>query len=362
VNNKNFSILLPLKDRVNYTLRFLSYLNWVKFPHKIIIADGGKDETVSQILSNTTNFPALTYEYIRYPYDATVSNFYNKMDDAVSRIDSATVSVMDNDDFIFLEGIDKCLEILKNNPQASSCRGAINSLFISNDIFGTLSLGGNMYTTFPDSICGPSAGERMIDQTSHFHGNWHNITRSNHVKACWQMINEVQPQNMRFTEQLTGYLNAIWGDSHRSDFYWLLHQQGQRIITESGSLADHFPAQAVWINSDYWLEDFNKMTEVIGVAISVQDSVSVTEGMKLFRESYPLKLPDLSELIKDRIKQAEELGYNDQRITNLIRIAQNNKVNEIVPIADFTPTHITAEKEVELLSSFLSTHIKQFLK
>tara|TARA_R110000744_G_scaffold13677_6_gene39582 strand:- start:10290 stop:11369 length:1080 start_codon:yes stop_codon:yes gene_type:complete len=355
MTDNNFSILLPLKDRSAYTLRFLSYLNWIQFPYKVIIADGGKDERIPEILSRKENFPALEYEYIRYPYDATVASFYKKMADAVSRIESATVAVLDNDDFIISEGIYKCLKILKESSGISSARGAINQISISQDVFGTLQVAENMYTAFPNSISDPTAAGRLKDQTAHFHGNWHNITRSNHVKACWEMINEVSPSNMRFTEQLTGYLNAIWGDGHRSDFYWLLHQQGQRIETEGGSLADHYPAQQIWINSDYWLEDFKKMTEVIGVSISEYDDISVEEGMSLFRKIYPLKLPGLNDLLEKRIKESELLGYDEQRIQNLIKITQHNKVREIQLIDQIQTNEFDAQRELKLLSHFLSS-------
>ena len=40
--NKKLTFLLLIKERREFTLRFFSYLNKVKFPFKIFIADGSK--------------------------------------------------------------------------------------------------------------------------------------------------------------------------------------------------------------------------------------------------------------------------------------------------------------------------------
>lgn len=297
----DFSILLVLKDRPQYTKRFMNHLVANLFPFKVLIADGGKDTNIQRLFEENA-WPSIDYEYVRYPYDATLDDFYEKMADAVSRIQTKFVSVMDNDDFILTEGIEKCVEILKD-PRYSSARGRIDDM-----------QGNNMYTKFPNSITGETVLDRVRDQTKHFHGNWHNVTRTEHVQACWSMLNITKPKNMRFTEQVTGYLNVIWGDGYRGDFPWLIHDNGERIETENGSLQNHFPDQTKWIKSDYWLNEFNKMTELIGAAISYKDNISIENAMKEFTEIYPDKLPDLELILNSRIAKAKSIGYNEERI------------------------------------------------
>ena len=351
--SNNFSILLVLKDRPHYTLRLLDYLNLLSFPYKILIADGGMDLEVQKTLEEKSNFPNLNYEYLRHPYDETLDCFHEKMASAVKKIDTPTVSVMDNDDFMLSEGIAKCLKILKNNDNYSSARGAILGINISHDVFGHSSVGTNMYTKYPNSIISGSAKGRMIEQTRRFHGNWHNITRSNHIKASWGMINIVKPQNMRFTEQMTGYLNVLWGDGYRSDFSWLLHQHGQRIVIEGASLDSHYPEQKAWINSVFWPAEFNKMTEVIGVSIAEHDDISIEDALDIFTKTYPLKLPDLKDLLEIRIKESVKLGYNLERIDNLFKEIRKYNIKEIEPIGELDTKYPLADKELQTLSNFL---------
>ena len=350
--DKNVTILLVLKDRPHYTLRFLKYMDLLKSPYKILIADGGRHPTIPQILQNKQNFPNLNYEYVRYPYDHSLDDFHEKMASVVQKIDTPTVIAMDNDDFILSEGIAKCLVVLKENNSYSSARGAIHRIDISHDIYGHMTLGKNMYTKYPNSIIEQTAANRVREQTKRFHSNWHNVTRSNHFKTAWRMINVVKPQNMRFTEQLICYLNVLWGDGFRSDFFWLLHQQGQRIEINGASLDSHFLDQEAWIKSDYWLEEFNKMTEAVAVAMSDLDGIPIEKSLEIFAETYPLKLPHLKSLLEVRIKEAVDLGYNTERIKKLFKIVKEHDIKNIEPIADISDG-IPARQEIEFLTNYL---------
>ena len=303
-----FSVLLVLKNRSAHTRRLMNIWETEQFPYKILIADGGNDKDLEDTLSDKSNFPHVNYEYIKYPFDNNLQQFYAKMSDAVMRIDTDTVSVMDNDDDLSIEGIEKCLEILEDDSY-SSARGLMSD-----------TRGRNMYKQFPDSIMGNSATERMINQTKHFHGNWHNITRTNHIQAEWRSIEVVSPNNFRIVEQITGYLNAIWGNGYRGDFEWMSHGASERIQTNAGNLQSHFPPQEQWIRSDYWLEEFNKLTEVIGTAIAYKDRVNVNKAMDDFKNIYPFKVPALMELLHSRICEATKLGYDNDRIKKMYAI------------------------------------------
>ena len=42
--DKSLTIILVIKDRASYTLRWMAYADRISFPYKVLIADGGKDE------------------------------------------------------------------------------------------------------------------------------------------------------------------------------------------------------------------------------------------------------------------------------------------------------------------------------
>lgn len=331
----------------------MEYMNFLNYPFKIIIADGGRNQQIENILKEKSTFSNLDYDYLRYPYDQTLDDFHEKMSDSIEKISTPLASIMDNDDFLLLAGVEKCVNFLKNNKDYSSARGLVNGIGISQDVFGDLGIGDNMYSKFTKDVMGLTAGERVKDQSSRFHGNWHNVARSEHLKAAWKMINIVKPQNMRFTEQMTGYLNALWGNSHRGDFPWLLHQHGQRIELSGISLDSHYPDQEKWIKSDYWPKEFNKMTEVVGVAISAYDKVSIEDAMKSFREAYIYKLPKMKKLLESRINEAYEIGYNTKRIEKLFHTVEKYNIKNPEEIEDGNLNFPSAYEEVLLLKRFL---------
>ena len=306
-----FSILLVLKDRSSYTVRLMNKWNSENFPYKIWIADGGKDRHTEALLLNKENFKNLNYEYLRYPFDESLQDFYKKMSDAVMKIDTDTTLLMDNDDFIEVEGINKSMQVLEDQSY-SSARGLMQD-----------TQGNNMYNLYPDSIIGNSASERVIKQTKNFHGNWHNVSKTNHIQAAWNMIHVENPLNFRIVEQATSYLGAIWGNGYRGDFPWMHHEYSQRIQLSSGDLGAHFPAQESWINSNYWLGEFNKLTEIVGAAISYYDQIPIDEALKIFRECYHFKLPDLKDLLDVRISQAFDLGYDYNKIGHMFQIMEH---------------------------------------
>tara|TARA_R110000824_G_scaffold82073_3_gene205862 strand:+ start:342 stop:1415 length:1074 start_codon:yes stop_codon:yes gene_type:complete len=352
----NFSILLVLKGREAYTMRLMAYFNEICFPYPIIIADGGNDSTIGILLKNPNVWPNIRYDYKHYGYDRTLDDFHNKMSLAVERVETPLVSVMDNDDFMLLKGIEDSIKFLKDNEEYSSTRGKIQQISVSQDYAGELAIcQNNMYSEHPDSIIAETASDRMIEQSKRFHGNWHNVTRSNHIKACWKMLGVTKPTNMRFTEQITGYINIIWGNGGRFEYPWLLHQQGQRVTTESGTLASHFPAQKEWIRSDYWVEDFIKMSEIVGVAISARDGIPVGEAIELFNQSYSFKLPHLKEILEKEIDKCRKIGYNKNRVEKLRNIVQECDVDNILPIGELIADVPPVDNEIFRLYNFLRT-------
>lgn len=353
--SKNFTVFLVLKDRPGYTYRFMRYMDYLRYPFDIIIADGGKNKEIEGILLDKSNFPNIQYDYLRHPYDETLDDFHQKMADSITKISTPLASIMDNDDFLILDGVSKCVQVLAESNKYSSARGAIHRMHVSHNISGYMQLGDNMYSRYLESIEGDTAMSRVYEQSARFHGNWHNVARSNHLKAAWNMINIVKPQNMRFTEQMTGYLNAVWGDGFRGEFPWLLHQHGERIEVQGGNLDSHYPDQKSWINSDFWPEEFAKMTEVIGTAISSYDGCSIEDAMKAFREAYIFKLPEMKDLLQSRINESYEVGYNDGRIKKLFDVVEKYNVKAIEAIGNVDYDFPEYDEELIYMRNFLMT-------
>lgn len=97
--HNRLTILLTLKDRHAYTLRWLKWANSQECPFQIFIADGSRDETAKSYLTQE-NTNHLKIEYIRYNPDQTLRDWFFKLQDVLSRIDTKYTIQTDNDDFL----------------------------------------------------------------------------------------------------------------------------------------------------------------------------------------------------------------------------------------------------------------------
>jgi len=109
------TILLFLKGRHNYTDRWIRYMK--DMPYNVIIADG----------SLTDYKYSGPFEYIRYPYDATYTQYYDKVADAWSRVKTPYAVQIDNDDFLFIDKLPAYIDFLEANRDYASCRGAYSN-------------------------------------------------------------------------------------------------------------------------------------------------------------------------------------------------------------------------------------------
>ncbi len=118
------TILLTLKGRHLFTLRWLWHANRVGLPFPVFIADGEVNPTIARLIEDPAVFPNLLIEHRRYN-DLTFCDFYRKLEDALSKIKTPYVMMSDNDDFLLPSGILRSLDYLERSPDYASAGGGI---------------------------------------------------------------------------------------------------------------------------------------------------------------------------------------------------------------------------------------------
>jgi glycosyltransferase domain-containing protein len=120
------AIVLPLKGRPLFTLRFLWHANRARLPYQFLIADGEVHPELRKLLENSqTIFPALDLEYIQYPDDIDFKHYYAKMTDVFARVRTPYVKIADNDDFLAPAGLECCVDFLDAHSDYVCCSGGI---------------------------------------------------------------------------------------------------------------------------------------------------------------------------------------------------------------------------------------------
>lgn len=118
------TVLLTLKGRDLYTLRWLWHANRVHLPFPVVIADGEANPTIARLIEGGAAFPNLTIEYRRYN-DLSFRDFYLKIQDALASIKTPYVMLSDNDDFLLPSGIIQSVDYLERSPGYVSAGGGV---------------------------------------------------------------------------------------------------------------------------------------------------------------------------------------------------------------------------------------------
>jgi glycosyltransferase domain-containing protein len=142
-NDPLVTILLTLKGRHLFTLRWLWHANRIGLGYPIFIADGEVHPAVATLVEDPSIFPNLRLSYHRYN-DLTFSDFYRKLHDSLSRIETPYVMISDNDDFLLPTGVGRNVDYLERaldyvcagggiahfetRPQAGGCPNLVGKI------------------------------------------------------------------------------------------------------------------------------------------------------------------------------------------------------------------------------------------
>ena len=195
------TVLLVLRDREEFTFRWLKYAYDFKLPFNLLIADGGSNDVVDQYIRDNNLKDRLKIDYIKTEYDVTRSIYYRKINNALKLVNTPYVIFADNDDFFSIEGLKSAVSYLdKAGNQYASCGGTtINFSIKDGDIYGKkvehwLSLGRDYNQN--------KAFDRVTSYLLGGSGLYYNVHRVSLMRNVWQHVNKYNFNNIRMPELL----------------------------------------------------------------------------------------------------------------------------------------------------------------
>lgn len=231
------TIVLTIKGRVDFTLRWMAYMNSVQCKFKIFIADGGDDVDLQMHLKNKNNYLNLNYDYFKYPFDACMADYYKKICDVTDKVVSPYILYADNDDFFILDDIEEYIHFLDNNTDYVCCGGTDAALSIhskSNEVLNT-SAGDFINIRFDKSelfsIQSESRVERICDFFKYTESNklwfiWYDIQRTSVVKLTHEYIRQHEFKDVVTMEIYKILSLLLFGKSKRFDSIFYIRQIG----------------------------------------------------------------------------------------------------------------------------------------
>lgn len=202
------TIVMPLRGRYLFTLRFLWHANLARLPYRFVIADGQVNPELAALLDNSRqHFPHLDIEYVRYPDDANYGMFLAKMADALRRVTTPYAMIVDNDDFLVASGLDKSVEFLDRSPDYICCGGGLAGFSVyfglaANDgLTGAMNRYSYRYTPFDRSedYASSSAVERLR-QGSRNWWSYYAVFRTEALATIWRETVEIDFSDLQLFE------------------------------------------------------------------------------------------------------------------------------------------------------------------
>jgi len=287
------TIVLTLKDRAPFTLRWMAYAEHVRLPFRVLIADGGTDQRVADLLSDPARFPSVRYEYVRYPADQSLSDYYRKLADATARVQTPYLVMGDNDDLFVVEGLLHCLDYLDAHPGVFGCEGepvsfnvetppALSNLHL---VYGRARFHNAEFRQQPGirSITGATAEQRVLSAMTAV-STWYAVFRSQARAAHYAILRDLNPTDLLVGEFMMMALSVVPGDLHREPILHLLRQADD--IESSGRdtlrRADGFD-RMLW---DTWSHDFTNAVNAICRAVAAQDGISQDDLIPSIKAAY----------------------------------------------------------------------------
>ena len=297
----DLTILLPLKDRVPFTERWLAYAG-SHLPFRVLVADGGADPAVTQLVEDQKARGA-EIDYIRYPFDASYADYFAKIADALSRVTTPYVVMADNDDLFIPEGLTRAVEFLTANPAYVACGGQCAVFWLKNADADRDPLYGDgvewkCSSQFSTDVA-DSAAARLRERCLGANDVFYAVHRTALLRRHFAAVRDCNPRDLFLMEQLVMFLTAIAGKTRQLDTLYIARQQdspGSSGGAHQEKFGDWYDRMLV----PTWSDDFTRFVDCAAGALARADSIELDQAKRIVIDSYkasvaPSLLGDLVE-------------------------------------------------------------------
>lgn len=215
----DLTLLLLVKGREKFTLRWLDYLSQTETKFKIYVSDGSKKK---QILGNYSSIMDYKYEY--FGEDINIETFLKKIVNSLISIDTKFVMMCSNDDFVITENIEILLEELKLKKNCIGIKG--RSIWINlefkKQINGTITNFKSFQT--PDNEIFDTSLDRIKNFSKNYNGHWHAIIKKNYLLKIFSFLLEKKVFDMFVIETFLNIVLVLEGNIIASNKIYTFNQ------------------------------------------------------------------------------------------------------------------------------------------
>jgi glycosyltransferase domain-containing protein len=281
------TIVLPLKGRHLFTLRFLWHANKARLPYRFLIADGQVNPKLAEILDRPKQiFPQLDIEYLRYPDDTDFAHFFAKMSDALDHVRTPYAMVVDNDDFLAATGIERSIAFLDGHSDYVCCGGGLAGFSVysglhdsNNGLVGRLNHYDYRYTIHDHSVdFGSSSAVERLRAGSRNWWTYYAVYRTDALRTICREIVEINFSDLQLHELFCAMRTLTLGKA-RSEASTIAYLR-QYATSQGSSFSKDWVHHLLRSN---FTGDFSNMIERIASAAAAADRVDPRPVAEMLR-------------------------------------------------------------------------------
>ncbi len=332
--NPDLTIILLIKDRPNFVLRWLKYHNENPPSFPVIITDSGTDDTIENILKDRSVYPHIRYTYVRYSRPTQPGNFghvadLNQKIHAALRMVKTKYAVLESDDdFNLDDGLLRAVNFLNAHPEYVVSRGEVYDFRIrgkdapnkAENVYGTLTGARRIYTN--PSNTGKTALARALEFSEYSDSLWLDVSRTDELTRAYETLLNSNIVDRDTGASLVSYLLVAEGKVHRGEGLYILHQS--HLGGWAHALLQINPLETVL--SESWPKDITIMFDIVAARIAEHDGISVSSVRYKIMQYYIYYMLG-GVLIGGRVSRQRTNKVKPSRIFSLSNmLSKNNKI------------------------------------
>ena len=340
-NKISLTIILQIRDRFEFSCRWLNFAYQNKCSYNIYIADGSENENLKNYIDKNKFYKILNIQYVKTEYDKNWKLYCNKILAALKTINTPYLLLADDDDFYHFENIQKCIDRLDDNKDLISCgANTIHFKIIDGIVSGKK-------IQFHKNVKSSYLSTSILDNINlYFRGSrgiYYCIHRSDKFKNGWILNNNQNFSNGRMTELFMELYLLTCGKVEFINIPFYYRQYGSS-IGNSALLSNDFLDEMLKFN---WHKDINKIINIISKKISNINKTKISDvklelinGLKLYLRPWIIN------------------GINLRGNTSEDNLSRNLMIKNALKNGAFKNIYKTISIVKSYISSFLNYKIK----
>jgi len=301
---EHLTLIVPLLDRANLTRRVLNNLYEQNCPFKIIVADGSQHPF-------SFAYKELDIDYFYNGYDAKISNYMNKMHNAMQRVETPLCMVFDNDDLIDLAGVINGVSFMSKNKEYSTYQNDVRPLYVKEKVEIDKE---PLYKV--NSIEQDDPLERLEDVISNFNSFNYAIFRTPICKCYFEILDTLQNDDFQLFQKCWAYASSVFGKCKRlqdESYYYFI--PGNSIIQGTGKVHKF----SSWVETKYWK---NSCPMIISIVSSMYEKLYNKDIRKDFCKAF------IKEVCEKNNVEGRHDGYESHVISESFKY--DDKINSVI--------------------------------